>query len=945
MSRNTINKSKISYEIKDCIAKQKDDFNVLAMPSPYCNAGKYKIEKNYESFLELIGQDVINQVPIHYLEKPHQKYNQVKIDIDLRFKLSQEELKNGTVERKYDSEFIDSLVTIIVSNLMEIIESKTFTTYVQEKKKPKLTKDNKIKDGIHIIIPGIVMHNTKLHLLRKMIIEDDRTTEALNKIENTNSVSDVIDSSIIDRNCWFLYGNGKNTDIVDGQHDFYETTTMYKYESDAIKKLSNKKILKLHQDYIKAIKLFSNYNKNVNVKYKDSVSDIEISEENKSTSNNNNFTDIPVVSNNKCKTLKSNLSINETKSLLKCLKPHRVDNYEHWWRIGQSLYNMDSRNFEIWCEWSKQSDKFDYADSKKRWNTEFKANENKYGFGIHTIKKYAEEDNPVLYQKYASIEKNKFLDKFLISIHRTNEYMGGKTLDITNLVNNIIDYINDYSNFKFICADPEAGGTFYRFHNHKWEIDKGAASIYLILRNTLREDIQKLMENKKNQIRQIVNMAATMEDDEFDDRRDNQSQIDQYHSHNDTKNQLTSLINISKLLIKELQSVSNKERIIKDMKYECYDKDFISKLDINENVFVCNNGVLDFKTLQFREGEMGDMVTIHSELDYPINMDEFEKIDINMEIDDWLSKLFVDDDIREYVINVFSEKLSGHNNREEFHIMTGTGSNGKSQFFKLIAKVFGGYYRHFDNALLNTQKKDANSASPAVAALRGCRIAETSEPKANQPIETDKLKEYIGGDPLTGRFLNKDNITFIPQYKMFMMCNDIPEMPATDDGVWRKIRVVPYESKFVTKLEDLYKLDDPEKFPNHFKGDNSLTDEKYAKWAPVFLERLFENYQYLKSINFEYNIPAKVLEATENYKANANMYEVYFRDRVKHTPGYCTTESDAYGDFKNYISQNNFGFAPNRKVFVCQIEKFIGNISSGSRVFKNYKFGDCGVPM
>lgn len=945
MAITKIKKSKISNELKNYTSSNKDDFNVLAMPSVYCSAGKYKIDDNYENFLKLIADEVINETPIHYLEKPHPEYNQVKIDIDLRFNLSDDEIKTKNINRRYDTQFLNKIVEIIVSNIEDLIDTNKYTVYIQEKKKPKLTKDNKIKDGIHIIIPSIVMHNNVLHKLRKNIVEDDRTEQALSRIKNISTVDDVIDSSIIDRNCWFLYGNGKNNDIIDGQPDFYETTIMYKYSNGVIKKLSDKKIIELHNNYESAIKLFSNYNKKVNVKYKDEeIADSSDSNEkmNKSMAN---ISDVISVNTNKCKTLKCNLGVNETKSLLRCLNASRADNYESWWRVGQSLYNMDERNFEIWCEWSKQSDKFNPKDAKFRWHSEFKKNENKYGFGIHTIKRYAEEDNPLLYKKYSNLEKNNFLDKFLISIHKTNDYMGGKSFDITNLVNHIINYINDYSDFKFVCADPEGVATFYRYHNHKWDIDKGATSVYLLLRNTLREDITKLLETKRNQIRQINSISESLDGDGLDDdRQDNQDEIQRFNNHNQTKNQLNALIKIGKDLLRELQSVSNKERIIKDMKYECYDKDFIEKLDINENIFICNNGVIDTKTLQFREGEMGDMATISCGIDFPLNMDEFEKIDINLEIDDFLSKLFVDDEIRDYVINILSEKLSGHNNREEFHIMTGSGSNGKSQFFHFLMQVFGTYYHHFDNSLLNTQKKDANSASPAVAGLRGCRIAETSEPKANQAIETDKLKEYIGGDPLTGRFLNKNNITFKPQYKMFMMCNDIPEMPATDDGVWRKIRVVPFESKFVTKVEDSYKLDDPEKFPNHFKGDNSLTDEKYARWAPVFLERLFNNYKYLHSINFCFNIPSKVLEATENYKANANMYEVYFRDRIKHSPGYHTTESDAYLDFKNYISQNNFGIAPNRKVFICQIEKFIGKITGG-KFFKNYRFGDYGVPM
>ena len=50
-------------------------------------------------------------------------------------------------------------------------------------------------------------------------------------------------------------------------------------------------------------------------------------------------------------------------------------------------------------------------------------------------------------------------------------------------------------------------------------------------------------------------------------------------------------------------------------------------------------------------------------------------------------------------------------------------------------------------------------------------------------------------------------------------------MNATDDGVWRKVRVVKKcKSKFITRLADRYKLDDPQKYPYHFMGETIDTD-------------------------------------------------------------------------------------------------------------------------
>lgn len=932
---------KICKQISDISSKlshlrTSTDENVLAMPSKYCNAGKYNVtEDEYDEFLKWVSEDVINEIPIHYLEKPHPKYNQVKIDLDMRFTPTNEELaSNKVIKKRYTYDFIEKFVVLLIKNINKLIQDKEYYVYVQEKQYSTM-KDKMVKEGIHIMIPDIVMHNNVLHLLRNNIINDKETQSLFDTIENKNSINETIDKCIIDKNAWFIYGNGKNVDFVQDEPNFYETTHIYINKKDGSpKKLKQKKINELHSDYLKAIKRFSNFDKKVNVKYKNDVDKkADVSSSTIYDYNNSVPPDIP----HSKKKNETSLTQTEIEGLLSCINKERADAFESWWRIGLSLYNMDTRNFIIWNDWSRTSDKYDANQVKQIWKS-FEKISSRYGLGLHTIKNYAEEDNPTKYNKFTQLEKNKFIKSWLISIMNKEDYMQGKSFDIINLVNNIIKYINDYADFNIVCAHPE--GTkqlWYKFTEHRWVEDKGASSIYLLLRNVLMTDLKKYKVHSRNEINKIkLTMRLTTTEDED---MNTEQQISQFRDLQNNIHTEESLIGILDKLLNFMQSITNKKKIIEDMSYQCFDSKFYEQLDLNKDVFVCNNGVIDLKHCIFRKGEMSDMVTYYSDIEYPININDFDAMDIYSEIDEFLEKIFVDDEIRVYVIYSIAEKLSGHNNREEFFIYTGSGSNGKSQFFKLVKEAFGMYYDTFDNALLNTQKSDANNASAARAGLRGPRIEATSEPKANKPIETDLLKEYIGGDPLTARVpFDKKNITFEPQYKMFMMCNDIPEMPATDDGVWRKVRVVPCESKFVTKKEDMYKLNEPDKYPNHFKADGKLGVETYKKWAPYFIKILFDKYKYLKSLGFNYNIPEKVLEATKTYKSTSNVYESYYNDRIHWVPGHETSEVDAFADFRHYVTQNNLGQTVSRKFFTTQIEKFIGK-SNSSKKFINYKFG------
>jgi P4 family phage/plasmid primase-like protien len=310
-------------------------------------------------------------------------------------------------------------------------------------------------------------------------------------------------------------------------------------------------------------------------------------------------------------------------------------------------------------------------------------------------------------------------------------------------------------------------------------------------------------------------------------------------------------------------------------------------------------------------------------------------------IQDWLDRIFPEDEVQDYVLNTFALKLSGNLFGEKFHIFTGSGANGKSQFFKMINKVFGEYYKTFDNTLLNTAKRDANSASPAIASLKGCRIAITTEPKSGQPFESDKVKELISGDELVGRHLNKDLIRFIPQYMMAMQCNDIPRNESTDDGFWRKIFVVKCLAKFVLKDEDLYKLKDSVKFPYHFKAENQ--EHLYGDWAPYFLYLLFERYKELKRNGFKFNVPDQVRLAVREYQEEASTYTQFFHDKIQEAPGYKIDANTLYSEFQLFVGRD---FKTQKPVFLKQMERYLKKPRGVNKEYYGFKIrGTSGQPI
>ena len=132
-------------------------------------------------------------------------------------------------------------------------------------------------------------------------------------------------------------------------------------------------------------------------------------------------------------------------------------------------------------------------------------------------------------------------------------------------------------------------------------------------------------------------------------------------------------------------------------------------------------------------------------------------------------------------------------------MFTGTGANGKSTTVALLRDTLGDYYIPVPVTLFTRKQGSAANASPELMVLKGIRAGCMQEPDSGDKMNTGRMKEITGGDQIIGRALFKEMEKFKPQCKIFMTCNNLPDVNSLDNGTWRRIRVIPYTSEFVDK--------------------------------------------------------------------------------------------------------------------------------------------------
>ncbi|MCV2877595.1 phage/plasmid primase, P4 family [Sedimentimonas flavescens] len=124
----------------------------------------------------------------------------------------------------------------------------------------------------------------------------------------------------------------------------------------------------------------------------------------------------------------------------------------------------------------------------------------------------------------------------------------------------------------------------------------------------------------------------------------------------------------------------------------------------------------------------------------------------------------------------------------------GSGANGKSVLVDLIARIMGDYSATAKiESLTGKNKRGGSDATPDLVPLIGARMVRASEPEEGERFQEGLIKELTGGEPILVRALHSDFVEVRPQFKLTISGNHKPEIRGTDDGIWRRVMLVPFD--------------------------------------------------------------------------------------------------------------------------------------------------------
>ena len=382
-------------------------------------------------------------------------------------------------------------------------------------------------------------------------------------------------------------------------------------------------------------------------------------------------------------------------------------------------------------------------------------------------------------------------------------------------------------------------------------------------------------------------------------------------------------------IVRRLGQTSDKKNIMFEARDLFYDPEFYDLLDSNPYLMGCKNGVIDFKNKTFRRGFPEDYITKCTNIKYDDISHKRHK-DVIPELTDFMSQLFPNEQVKEYMWEHLSAMLIGMPSlNQTFVNYTGDGQNGKSVLTDLLSQVLGTYKVSAPISLVTQSRGKVGGLSPEIVSLKGARYVVMQEPESNDVIHEGPMKELVSGvESITARAPYMITpVTFVPQFTLVVCCNQLMNVRTRDHGTWRRLRVVNFETLFTEKPV----TDDPEK-PHQHKIDYDIMS-KFPVWRETFLAMLVD--RAFKNQGKETDCEA-VLAASSEYRDKQDFISAFVSERLMKNTGSMLKKTELTQEFKIWFEANCGSRAPSPKNLHEFIDKKFGRSRNG--MWSNIKF-------
>ena len=254
---------------------------------------------------------------------------------------------------------------------------------------------------------------------------------------------------------------------------------------------------------------------------------------------------------------------------------------------------------------------------------------------------------------------------------------------------------------------------------------------------------------------------------------------------------------------------------------------------------------------------------------------------------DCLDTIFCGDQVLiEYVQNICGLAAIGKVEVEALIITYGCGRNGKSTFWNSISRVLGLYSGNVSADTLTFGCR--RNVKPEMAEVKGKRLLIAAEMQEGARLNDSTVKQLCSTDDIFAEKKYKDPFSFSPSHSLVLYTNHLPRVSASDDGIWRRLIVIPFNAKIEGKSDI-----------------KNYGDYLYQNAGESILAWIIEGAKRVIDLDYKFPVPAVVQKAIDDYRAQNDWFGNFLDEKCEVGDGFKESSSTLYQAYRNHCIDCN----------------------------------------
>jgi len=317
------------------------------------------------------------------------------------------------------------------------------------------------------------------------------------------------------------------------------------------------------------------------------------------------------------------------------------------------------------------------------------------------------------------------------------------SFDDTGNTERFLDVFGDLSRHSYVNK------VWYFYNGKNWEIDNGGV---------VRKWVDMTVDMLKNE--PVIVPEGTSEDDK------------------------EKIIEAKAKFVKRSRNNAGKEAMMRELKHNI--AVLPNEFDNDDMLLNAQNGYVDLSNGIIYDHDIKKMFTRISNVEYT------DKTDCpRWEL--FLEQVFDNDqELIKYVQKAVGYSLTASTKEQVMFFIYGNGRNGKSVFLDIVSELMGTYGMSMQADSLMVKRGGSSGHNEDIARLDGARFVTSSEPNEGVRLDEGLIKQLTGGDPVSASFKGGHVFDYKPQYKLWVATNHKPIIRGNDDGIWRRLPLIPF---------------------------------------------------------------------------------------------------------------------------------------------------------